>query len=254
MNTFWKTLGVSVLSVGVLTACGGEENTMSSNDNEEEAEEQTQAEEEQEQQQEEAQSPNIEVAEEAFGARTDSIDNTYATYSAVIKNTGDAPANIGDIQINFEGEEGTIVGTAPMVMAVPDVVMPGEEAYISDYTGIEGVESHEAVADASVNIDFDAADEEPMMLETEGVQVKTDDMFPYIVTGTVINPNEETADDIRLAAALYDDAGELIGVLSGSIQVSLNPDGKAGFELNMPELPSDKEAAEVNVKAYNWSF
>ncbi|MFC7063406.1 FxLYD domain-containing protein [Halobacillus seohaensis] len=256
MNKFAKVLGISVLSASVLAACGSEDATMSSDDNNGTEQQEDQKGQEEEEVEEEQAEAAVEVQSETFGARKDSIDNVYGSYSAVITNTGDKPAMIGDVQVNFEGEGDTIIGTAAMVSAVPDVIMPGEVAYLGVSKGLESATSADEVTDVSVNIDFDSTNEEPMMLETTSVEVKEGSHYPYVVTGTVMNPNKEKADDIRLAAGLYDENGEFLGTLNGSIQVSLNQDGKAGFELNYPELPEDVagKASEVKVKAYNWSF
>lgn len=260
MNKLAKALGVSVLSLGVLSACGAEDATMSSAETgEKENVEQASAQGAKEEKKEENAEAVVEVKSETFGAYKDSIDNVYAYYGAEITNTGDKPARIGDIQINFESEDGSIVGTAPMVLSVPDIVMPGETAYIGEETGIDAVADAEEITNANVNIDFSSTEKEPMMLETENVKFtegKDDYSNAYTVTGTVINPNENKADDVRLSAAFYDAEGNFLGVLNGSIMVSLNKDGKAGFELNYPELPKEVKgkAAEVKVKAYNWSF
>lgn len=256
MNKLAKALGVSVLSIGVLTACGAEDSTMSSK---EESNGQASQENKEKEQKEEKAEAVIEVKAETFGAWKDSIDNVYANYSAEITNTGDSPASIGNIQVNFEGKDGTILGTASMALPVPDVVMPGETAYIGETTGIDTVTSADEITGVSANIDFSSTDEEPMMLTTENVKLtegKDNYSNAYTVTGTVINPNEKKADDIRLAAGLYDANGKFLGTLNGSIQVSLNKDGKAGFELNYPELPTEikGKATEVKVKAFNWSF
>ncbi|TLS36461.1 FxLYD domain-containing protein [Pseudalkalibacillus caeni] len=264
MNKFARALGVSVLAASILSACGAENSTMSSsnqsnNENEsQEVKNDTSAKEEDTNEQKEAEA-NIEVTSETFGSWEDSIGSIYASYSAEVTNTGDKPAEIGDIQVNLEGDDGSIIGTIPMVMATPDIIMPGETAYLGETTLLEGASSADEIKTANSNIDFSSTDEEPMMLETDKVKLKEGDVeygTPYIVTGTVINPNEEKADDIRIAAGLYDENGKFLGALNGSIQVSLNPDGKAGFELSYPELPKDiaGKATEVKVKAYNWSF
>ncbi|TGB03493.1 FxLYD domain-containing protein [Halobacillus salinus] len=258
MKTTWvKGLGTAIIGLSLLTACA-EESTMSSSEAEGKTTEENTEQTEQQEQQEKAEAA-IEIKTEKFGAWKDSIDNVYGSYSAVITNTGDKPAMIGDIQINFEAEDGSILGTMPMVLAVPDIVMPGETAYIGENTGLESVKDAGEVAGVSTNIDFSSTDEEPIMLKTENVKLnegKDEYSNAYSVTGTVINPNEEMADDIRLAAGLYDADGNFLATLTGSIMVSLNKDGKAGFELNYPELPKEVrgKAAEVKVKAYNWTF
>ncbi|WP_070119575.1 FxLYD domain-containing protein [Bacillus marinisedimentorum] len=213
----------------------------------------------QRQKEEEGKEASIEVIEETYAAWEDSIDTVWAHYSAVIKNTGNAPAALGALQINFNGTDGSILGTAQMFSATPDVIMPGETAYISESTIMEGASSPDEFKSADINLDFSKTAEEPMMLETDSIKLKEGDPeygTPYIVTGMVSNPTDQKADDIRISAALFDEAGNFLGVLDGGIEVSLNPGGKAGFQLNYPELPAEiaGKAAEAKVKAYNWSF
>ena len=256
MNQLFKLLGVTVLGASLLSACGAEESTMSSGE-EDSSDQPNQTEEEPEQ--EEKAEASLEIQSEKFGTWEDSIGSIYASYSAVITNTGDQPASVGDIQVNFEAEDGSIVGTMPMVLAVPDIIPPGETAFIGESTILDTISSPDEVAGASTNIDFSSTEEEATLLTTENVKlIEGADEYAnaYKVTGTVLNENDEKADDIRLAAGLYDAEGNFLGTLNGSIQVSLNPDGKAGFELNYPDLPEEVKgkATEVKVKAYNWSF
>ncbi len=55
----------------------------------------------------------------------------------------------------------------------------------------------------------------------------------------VDNTNKELVDDIRLAAGLYDSEGKLVAVLKESLQVSLNPNNTADFEIFYPNFPKD---------------
>ena len=256
MNQLLKFLGVTVLGVSLLSACGAEESTMSTGD-EGSSDQPSQTEEES--QEEEKAEAKVEIQSETFGTWEDSIGNIYAGYSAVITNTGEQPASVGDIQVNFEGEDESILGTISMVLAVPDVIPPGETAFIGENTILDTISSPDEVTGANANIDFSSTDEEVLLLTTDNIKLNEGaDEYSnvYKVTGTVINENEEKADDIRLAAGLYDADGNFLGTLNGSIEVSLNQDGKAGFELNYPELPKDikGKATDVKVKAYNWSF
>ncbi|MDX1771993.1 MAG: FxLYD domain-containing protein, partial [Planococcaceae bacterium] len=169
-------------------------------------------------------------------------------------------ASIGDIQVNFEGADGSVLGTDTMLSATPGIIQPGETAYITTSTTLDGYAETD-FAKASLNLDFDTVSEEAQLLKADAtklVDLSADEYAysPYKVTGTIINDSEEKSDDIRIASGLYDAEGKLLGVLEGSLQVSLNPEGKAGFELTYPELPKDigGKATEVKVKAYNWTW
>ncbi|WP_221887671.1 FxLYD domain-containing protein [Lysinibacillus sphaericus] len=80
--------------------------------------------------------------------------------------------------------------------------------------------------------------------------------FGYKVTGVVKNITKEQQDDVRLAAALFDANGNLLGALKGSVDVGIAPGSEAGFELSYPDVPSEviKNISTIEVKSYGWSF
>jgi hypothetical protein len=246
--------GLAVLSIGFLVACGAEESTTSTkesgNSSKPKTEEKADAKAE----------ANVEVLSETYGAWTDSIGSVWVHYSAEIKNNGKASAEMGDIQINFEGADGSVLGTETMLTPTPDIVPAGETAYITASTILDG-HAAEDLKKASINMDFSSVSEKPQTLTAEAtklVDLSGEDFSngPYKVTGTIVNTSGEKADDIRVAAGLYDASGKFLGALEGSLDVSLNADGKAGFELEFPELPKEiaGKAKEVKVKTYNWGF
>lgn len=246
--------GLTFLSVGFLAACGAEESTTSTKVDDNETQTNT------EQTEEVKAEASIEVFQETYGVWTDSIDSVWVHYSAEVKNNGEEAASIGDIQVNFEGADGSVLGTDTMLSATPGIIQPGETAYITTSTTLDGYAETD-FAKASLNLDFDSVSEEAQLLKADAtklVDLSADEYAysPYKVTGTIINDSEEKSDDIRIASGLYDAEGKLLGVLEGSLQVSLNPEGKAGFELTCPELPKDigGKATEVKVKAYNWTW
>lgn len=206
-----------------------------------------------------AQVANIEVSDQALYSWKDSVNSIWVNYNAEIKNTGDAPAKIGSIQVNFVDVNDSVIGTFDMIVPVPNILLPGETAYIGETTLAQAADSPDSIVDATVNIDFNKTTEDPSLLETENVnikEVKNGFGGPYVVTGIVKNPYELQMDDIRLASGLYDADGKLIAILKETLQVNLNPDGTAGFEMSYPQLSKEIQGkvADVKVKAYNWSW
>ncbi len=255
MKKIFKGVAILSVSVSLLVACGSEESTTSTKV---EVEETTNS--SSEQPEEVVAEANVEVQQDTYGAWTDSIGSVWVHYSAELVNNGNEAASIGAIQVNFEGTDGSILGTDTMLSSNPEIIEVGETAYITTSTILEGYTEAD-FAKGSLNIDFDSVSESSQVLTAEAVKfvdLSGDEfaMSPYKVTGTLINDTDVKADDIRIAAGLYDAEGKLLGVLDGSLDVSLNPDGKAGFDLSYPELPAGiaGKATEVKVKAYNWSF
>lgn len=255
MNKIFKGVAILSVSASLLVACGAEESTTSTKV---EVEEITNS--NSEKTAEVVAEANVEVLQDTYGAWTDSIGSVWVHYSAELVNNGEEAASIGDIQVNFEGTDGSILGTDTMLSPNPEIIEAGETAYITTSTILEGY-TEEDFAKGSLNIDFSSVSDSSQVLTADAVKfvdLSADEyaMSPYKVTGTLINDTDEKADDIRIAAGLYDAEGKLLGVLDGSLDVSLNPDGKAGFDLSYPELPAGiaGKATEVKVKAYNWSF
>ncbi|HET7579354.1 MAG TPA: FxLYD domain-containing protein [Bacillales bacterium] len=198
----------------------------------------------------------VEISQETSSVWKDSTGAVWANYSAIVKNTGDTVARIGSVQVNFKGKDGSVLGTSQMVNVVPDTIPAGGTAYITTSKILKTVTDPKKFDKATVNIDFDKTTQKPNLMKTSKVKFKTEEYGTYIVTGTVKNPTDQKADQIRIAAALFDKKGNLVGVLNGGIDVKLNPGGTAGFELEYPPLPKKIKGnvEKVKVKAYSWSF
>ncbi|MGI8313842.1 FxLYD domain-containing protein [Halobacillus mangrovi] len=243
----------SLVFIMFLTACSNGEmagDTNASANNDETTKEKEETKEESE--------AKLEIAQSTGGAWKDSIDAVWVHSSAVFENTGDTPVEINETQMTFKGKDGEVLGTAPMIYAVPSVVGPGETAFISESTILEGISDAESYTETTYNFGFDKTDQSPNLLETSGIKGTIGDEYsnPYKVTGLVKNTTEEKQDDIRLAAALFDKDGKLLGVLNGSVDVGVNPGSEAGFELNYPEIPRDvaEKVENIEVKAYGWTW
>lgn len=238
------------ISGGVLAACGS--NDYAGDTNKADAETEEVAKEE-----EETGDPVLEIVESTGGAWKDSIDTVWVHSSAIFENTGEVAVEIAETQMNFKGDDDSVLGTASMIYSVPRIVEPGEQAYITESTILDGTENAEAYEETTYNFGFDATKESPNLLETSSVKgVKGDKFNPYIVTGTVENTTDEKQDNIRIAAALFSEDGTLLGVLQTSVDVGINSGSEAGFELNYPEIPSDvaDEIDNVEVKAYGFTW
>ena len=236
-----------VLLMSFIAACGGTENAGDTNQkNSGKTEEKT----------EEAQ-PMVEIVNQASGAWVDSIGTVWVHSSAVFENTGDVPVEIGETQMNFKGQDDSILGTATMIYSVPSVVMPGEKAYITESTILDGITSPDEFKETTYNFNFEETEADANLLEVSGVKgIKGDEYTPYKVTGVVKNITDELQDDIRIAAGLFDAQGNLLGVFSGGVDIGINPGSEAGFELSYPDLPqgvADK-VATIDVKAYGWTW
>jgi hypothetical protein len=243
-----------------IAGCGGENHAGDTNTPGEPPEQEAQTEKESAQQEKEAQSePKLEIVKSTGGVWKDSIDTVWVHSAAIFENTGDVPVEIGETQMNFKDQDGSILGTATMVYSVPGIVGPGEQAFISETTTLEGVTDPSKYKETTYNFSFDETDNNADLLEVSAVKgiPATDDMSsPYRVTGLVKNTTDELQDDIRISAALLGEDGALLGVLNGGVDVGVNPGSEAGFELSYPEVPRDiaGKVKTVEVKAYGFTW
>lgn len=201
--------------------------------------------------------PKLEIIDSTSAAWKDSIGTIWVHASAVYKNTGTTAIDIGETQINYKAQDGSIMGTSTMVYSTPEIIQPGETAYITESTILDGTTDAAEFKEVSFNFGFDKTSEDGKILETSGVKgIVGDSFIPYKVTGLVTNTTDAKQDDIRIAAALLDAEGKLLGVLKGSVDVGLNPGGEAGFELTYPDLPAEivPNIATVEVKAFAWTW
>ncbi|SDX88349.1 hypothetical protein SAMN04488081_1606 [Salimicrobium album] len=212
----------------------------------------------QEEKSEENVSAAVEITDQTGGAWVDSIDSLWVHSAAVLENTGNVPVVIGEVQMNFMNGEGSVLGTDAMNSATPEVLKPGETAFVSQTTTLDAVTDPEEFDHTTYNFEYrEAFGEDANLMEVKSVQHGHGDEYtPYRVTGIVENTTGDVQEDIRIAAGLYAEDGSLLGVLTDSISVSVNAGSEAGFELTYPEIPAENagKVKDVEVKAYGWDW
>ena len=245
-----KKITILVISaLFLLTACGNSKQTISQSTDKENN---TVAE---KTNNEEKANVKIEIENSGSNIWSDSINSIWINTAAIYKNTGDVPVEIGETQMNYKAKDGSILGTSTMIYAVPSIVQPGETAFITEGTILDGESSTDNYAETTFNFNFEETDESSNLMEVSAVKGISSD-YGYSVTGLVKNPTDVQQEDIRLAAILYDASGNILGGLSGSVDVGLAPGGEAGFELSYPPLPDDigTKVNKIEVKSYGFTW
>ena len=246
----FKYISMSIALSMLLGACGDSKTTISSTDSAKTEEENV----EQKQEKEESKA-RLEIVDSTGTAWVNSIGTVWVHSAAIFENTGDTAVNIGETQMNYKATDGSILGTSTMIYSVPEIVNPGETAVIVESTILDGVTNKDQYAETSYNFNYDATDEDPNLMETSAIKGINGE-YEYKVTGLVKNPTDIQQEDVRIAAILYDAEGNLLGALSGSVDVGLAPQGEAGFELSYPNLPEEigAKVAKIDVKSYGWTW
>ncbi|WP_214481244.1 FxLYD domain-containing protein [Bacillus sp. SM2101] len=204
----------------------------------------------------EVENVSLEIVQDNGIAWVDSIGTIWLHSAAIYENTGEVPIKIGETQMNFKDQEGGILGTATWIYAVPNVVLPGEKAFVSESAIIDGITDASLYKETTYNFEFNETTEDPNLMEVSAIKgVKGDEWTPYRVTGLVKNTKDEKQESISVAGALYAEDGTLLGILNDYIDVGLNPGNEAGFELLYPDIPIEfaDQVATIEVMAYGWN-
>ncbi|MBD1373884.1 hypothetical protein IC620_16185 [Hazenella sp. IB182357] len=163
-----------------------------------------------------------------------SIETHYLFGGAAIKNTGETTIEIKSTQFNFEGKDGSILGTlSPAIPAMPAILKPGEIAYTGGSNPIQGLQTidPENFDKATINIDFDSVNDDKPRSEWkfDHLQARKTQYGEIQVTGKITNKTKEKSNDIWIYTALIDKNGKVLIVLGTNVDVSLNPDATIGF-------------------------
>lgn len=246
----FKYISMFIALSMLLGACGDSKKTISSADSAKADEENV----EQTKEQDESKAL-LEIVDSTGAAWVDSIGTVWVHSAAIFENTGETAVDIGETQMNYKATDGSILGTSTMIYSVPEIVKPGETAVIVESTILDGITTADQYAETTYNFNYDSTDEDPNLMETSSIKGINGE-YGYKVTGLVKNPTDVQQEDVRIAAILYDADGNLLGALSGSVDVGLAPQGEAGFELNYQDLPTEVGAkvAKIDVKSFGWTW
>lgn len=198
---------------------------------------------------------NLEILQSGSNVWKDSIDTVWINSAAIYKNTGEVPVKIGETQMTYKAKDGSVLGTSTMIYSVPEVVQPNETAFITEGTTLNGETTTDNYGETSFNFTFRESDKESNLMEVSAIKGIASD-YDYSVTGLVKNPTDQQQSDVRIVAILFDSNGEILGGLSGSVDVGLAAGGEAGFELSYPPLPDNigSKVSKIEVKSYGFTW
>ena len=263
-----QTLIAIGLSVVLLTGCGGAAETATTEsentdaeavveETEEVADEVQVAVEEEEETVEDAVSifdDAEEVASEITyqSARTwtDSIGSTWLQALVEITNTGSVPLYLSNGAYDIEDGNGSLVGSQSYVSIYPDVIDPGETAFLYEETtldepveGIQILPRYTADKAKVDNIRFPITDD----------SLKGSDFGGPIVVGRVENTSEEEQTMVYVVAKYYGADDTPLGLTFTIISEPMAPGAVIGFETSAFSLPDDvtvDTVARYEVVAY----
>ena len=181
---------------------------------------------------------------------TDSIGTIWCQVIAEIENTGDTDLYLSSVSYDLEDGNGKLIASKSLVPAYPQVISPGEKAYMYEETTLDNEVSGKATviprpsaAPASVaNIRFITTD----------VELSSDRYGSLKALGRVENNTGEDSELTYVVVILKNGEGTPIGQMSTIIN-GLAAGEKVGFQASAFSLPEDitlDDVAGYDVYAY----
>lgn len=168
------------------------------------------------------------VREETYTAVELFTDTFYGYVFAELENTGDTDAYFDKATLTIADGAGKTLSEKTAFTCYPNVIAPGERAYLFAYSAVEGVKSTDEIAAHQLAVESSESIEEPpvVLTVTETVYAQEADLFGepvYKMYVTVKNETDEAVFTPSVALGIYDTAGKLLYV-----------DAMTQFEMGVP--------------------
>lgn len=162
---------------------------------------------------------------------SDSLGDANMVYMAEVKNTGKVSAKFNHVSIDAEDKDGKIIKSKDMVSVYPNVINPGETAYICEsvINSADNGISINSLGKAISHFEYRECEAvtAPNIVFSE-VSLKDYNGYPKLI-GRIENKSDQRLSNLHIAASIRDTNGKLQGVIFTIIH-SLNPGEKKGFE------------------------
>lgn len=201
---------------------------------------------------------DMEIVNEVTYAYSDSSSGiNWASYYSEIKNNGDLPVNLSSSSVVYTDEAGEkVLMVSDMGLdVIPQVINPGETAFVNIYDPIQNTEDFSGVYQANIEMQPIESIDTLVIHETENVNViynENGDFSNIRATGSV-NVKEDVV-GYDLVVAMYDAEGNFLGTLTGGSSDDLLTAGSStAFETENPPFPQTlmPEVAEWEAFAYS---
>lgn len=149
--------------------------------------------------------------------------------AAALKNTGNTPIKIKEVQFNFEAKDGSVIGTETPLSAMPVIIKPGETSMAGATFLGEDPKMVDQFAKVTLNVDYEKTTEEPSKWKIDNLKGRKDE-FEYKYTGKLTNQMDEKTGDIWMTIGMFDKKGNILATMSAHPEVTLNPGASTGFE------------------------
>ena len=182
---------------------------------------------------------------------TNSIGTTYAQVIVEIENTGTTDLYLSTGSYDLEDENGKLIASSSMASTYPDVISPGEKAYMYEENMLDN--PVDGVLTVSPRPNVEKAKVENIRFNVTDVEISTDQYGYLKAIGRVENTGSESENMVYIVLILKDSAGTPVGQIFTILMEDLAAGDKIGFEASAMSLPKDvtvDSVASFDVYAY----
>lgn len=188
---------------------------------------------------------------------TNSIDTVWAQTIVAITNTGDADLYLSAGSYDLEDENGALVASKTLVGVYPQIIAPGETAYMYDETTLDNSPIAEGELNVVPRCNVRESKSQYIRLPLSDVQIHEDDYGTIKMMGRVENNGNQDLEMVYIEAMLFDADGNPLGHCFTILTDTLAMGDKIGFEMSEFCFPPDvdlEDIADYSITAYPMQY
>ena len=176
----------------------------------------------------------------------DFSDYAFLYASAIVKNEGEKPIIFDEISCDILSESGEYIAhmdSYQFALACPQVIAPGEQAYIAG-SSMESYEnlgslSNSIKAEFHYNVEPSNENSTKLILENPSIVIKS--MEFWNLSGRIYNSTDQTIDNAVAAIGLFDSNSNFLGAMIAENIGPIESNNKKGIsssnnEVNLPAI------------------
>lgn len=189
-------------------------------------------------------SEQYEIIDKKVSVWNNSINKTWCSVMAEVKNTGTSPLYLSASDFDLEDASGTLVAVIKLVSVYPSIINPGETAVYYKTNALEEVDDINAELNLIPHIKSVKSKNNKISFPASEVKIVNDNYLGVKAVGRIENNTSEEQNTIYVAVVCRDSNSKILAVLMTIIN-SLPANEKAGFEAVQLSLPENLKAEDI---------
>ncbi len=175
----------------------------------------------------------------------DSIGTIWSQAIVEVENTSDTDLYLNYGSYELTSTDGTIIHTTNnSFIPYPDILSPGEKGYYYELTTMDAGTPTEGIS-ITPHIDVSPSKNENIRLEVSNTEIYDKEMGGIDVHGQITNSTDSAQESVYVAAVLFNENNEPIGLLWNILMNTIQPGETMGFELETISLPDNITKASI---------